>query len=255
MSTHLGLITDRIAKFSIIFGIAFLLVGLALSLVLVPGEAAEVNGQGNCESGWVYKDESSPFGYNGSETITKVIVKSGLGCFPLTISSPSNGCYQATGLGTTSVSVTRIGTPGPDCQEISHAPRVSGFMHFRWSDNKPVARRDTTANSQAPSSMLVLPPRNHQQRPNLLHHRATSHNGATGNHGTTCYHRATSHNGGTGYHGTTCYHRATSHNGGQPLIFVEPGMLGLHDNQLTWSYHGTTRHNRATGYHGTTRHN
>ena len=84
MNKYLSLITDRIAKFSIIFGIAFLLVGLALSLVLVPGEAAEVNGQGNCDTGWVYKDEVAPFGYSGPETIVKVIVKSGLGCFPLT---------------------------------------------------------------------------------------------------------------------------------------------------------------------------
>jgi hypothetical protein len=127
MSTYLSLITDRIGKISIIFGIAFLLVGLALSMVMVPGEATEVNGQGNCDTGWVYKDESSPFSYSGSETIVKAIVKSGQGCFPLTISSPSDGCYQATGLGTTSVSVTRIGIPHGDvCQSISHVKFYAG---------------------------------------------------------------------------------------------------------------------------------
>ncbi len=125
MSAYLSLITDRIAKFSIIFGIAFLLVGLALSMVLVPGEAAEVNGQGNCDTGWVYKDESAPFGYDGDETIIKAIVKSSTSCFPLTIGSPSDGCYQATGLGTTSVSVTRIGT-GSGCKEISHVEFYAG---------------------------------------------------------------------------------------------------------------------------------
>ena len=98
MNTYLSLITDRIGKISIIFGIAFLLVGLALSMVLIPGEAAEVNGQGNCDTGWVKKDETWPFGYNGPDTIIKVIVKSGNSCFPQTIANPNDGCYQATGL-------------------------------------------------------------------------------------------------------------------------------------------------------------
>ena len=103
MSTYFSLITDRIGKTSIIFGIAFILVGLALSMVLIPGEAAGVNGQGNCDTGWVKKDEHPPFGYIGPDTIIKAIVKSGNTCFPLTIANPSDGCYQATGLGTTSV--------------------------------------------------------------------------------------------------------------------------------------------------------
>jgi len=126
MSTHLSLITDRIAKISIIFGIAFLVVGLALSLMLIPGKAAGVNGQGDCSTGYVYKDNNSPFGYDGDEVITKVFVKSGQGCFPLTITNPSDGCYQATGLGTTSVSVTKIGEGrGQVCQDISHVEFLS----------------------------------------------------------------------------------------------------------------------------------
>ena len=125
---NVNLIAKRIAKFFYFFGAACLLVGITLSLVQFAGETAAVNaqGEGNCDTGWVEKDESSPFGYSGSETIIKAIVKSGQGCFPLTIGSPSDGCYQATGLGTTSVSVIRIGTPGQECQEISHVEFYAG---------------------------------------------------------------------------------------------------------------------------------
>ena len=116
----------RITKFSYILGIACLLVGMMFSVVTQTGEAATVNGQGNCSTGWVAKDENAPFEYNGSETIIKAIVKSGRGCFPLTISNPNDGCYKAAGLGTNSVQVTQVGTPGPSCQAISHVEFYSG---------------------------------------------------------------------------------------------------------------------------------
>jgi hypothetical protein len=123
-----NIIAKRIAKFCYIFGAICLVVGLTLLLVQFAGDSIAVSaqGQGNCDTGWVEKDENAPFEYNGSETIIKAIVKSGEGCFPLTIASPSDGCYQATGLGTTSVTVIRIGTPGKDCQEISHVEFYPG---------------------------------------------------------------------------------------------------------------------------------
>ncbi|MCZ6736709.1 MAG: hypothetical protein O7B77_01895, partial [Actinobacteria bacterium] len=31
-----------------------------------------------------------------------------------------NGCYQVSGVGTQTVTVQRVGNPGPDCQDISH---------------------------------------------------------------------------------------------------------------------------------------
>jgi hypothetical protein len=74
----------------------------------------------------VHKDEQAPFGYTGQEIITSVYVKSSKGCFPLTISNPSDGCYQATGLGTSNVSVSNIGTPDNVCKEISHVEFYTG---------------------------------------------------------------------------------------------------------------------------------
>jgi hypothetical protein len=120
--TSVNLIARRIAKFCYLFGLACFLVGLSLSLFQFAGELAAVNaqGQGNCDTGWVEKDEQAPFAYNGQDIITSVYVKSGQGCFLLTMNNPSDGCYQAAGLGTNSVSVTQIGTPGPECQVISH---------------------------------------------------------------------------------------------------------------------------------------
>jgi hypothetical protein len=123
-----NLIAKRIAKLCYLLGAACLLVGLILSVAHFAGSSAEVNaqGQGNCDTGWVDKDEQAPFGYSGQEIITSVYVKSGEGCFLLTINNPSDGCYQAIGLGTNNVSVTQIGTPGPDCQEISHVEFYAG---------------------------------------------------------------------------------------------------------------------------------
>jgi hypothetical protein len=81
-------------------------------------------GQGNCESGYVYKDESSPFTYSGEQIINKVIVKAGSEqstddpCTEFT-QDGNNGCYAVIGLGTTNVSVTKIGE-GRNCKDISH---------------------------------------------------------------------------------------------------------------------------------------
>ncbi len=36
------------------------------------------------------------------------------------------GCYTITGIGTSSVTVERTGTPGPDCQAISHIDVIEG---------------------------------------------------------------------------------------------------------------------------------
>ena len=116
----------HVARFCYIFGASCLIVSLTLSFFQSPGAAAPVAGKGNCDTGWVEKDEQAPFEYNGGEIITSVYVKSGENCFLLTVNNPSDGCYQATGLGSSTVSVTRIGTPGPTCQEISHVEYYAG---------------------------------------------------------------------------------------------------------------------------------
>jgi hypothetical protein len=115
---------NRITYISGMFGIACLLVGLISSFLTQTGEAVTVNS--NCDTGYVEKDESKPFEYNGSETIVKAIVKAGQDCFPLKINSPNDGCYKANGLGTSSVKVSRIGEPSPSCQEISFVEFYAG---------------------------------------------------------------------------------------------------------------------------------
>ncbi len=148
----LNLITKRIAKFCYLLGIAWLLVGITLSVLQFPGLTDTVNaqGQGNCDTGWVEKDEQSPFVYNGQEIITSVYVKSSTECFLLTVNNPSNSCYQATGLGTTSVSVIDIGAPGSGCHEISHVEFYVGQV-----DPSPTPT-NTATNTATPTSTATF---------------------------------------------------------------------------------------------------
>jgi hypothetical protein len=120
----------RITKFSYIFGIACLLVGITFSFVPPPGEAATVNGLGNCSEGFISKDSSAPFKYTGDQNVCKVIVKAGSqnqpdqnACtgikFPPASQTDDRGCYKVSGLGSSSVSVSKVGTD-PSCKDISH---------------------------------------------------------------------------------------------------------------------------------------
>jgi hypothetical protein len=162
-----NLILKRIAKFCYLFGLACVLVGLILSLVQFVGDlsAANAQGEGNCDTGYVEKDEQAPFGYNGQETITSVYVKSGQGCFLLTINNPSDGCYQATGLGSSNVSVTQIGTPGPNCQEISNVEFYAGQVapsatptNTATSTTTPTNTATNTATPTETATIVVTDP-------------------------------------------------------------------------------------------------
>jgi hypothetical protein len=128
MKFHLNL--KRITKFSLLFGMACLLVSITLFSVPSPGEAATVEGKGNCSEGWISKDSNAPFKYNGDQNVCKVIVKAGSqnqddqnACtgikFPPAKQTDSSGCYSVSGLGSSSVSVSKIGT-GDSCKDISH---------------------------------------------------------------------------------------------------------------------------------------
>ncbi len=149
MKSHLNL--QRITKFSFLFGMACLLASITLLSVPLPGEAATVNGQGNCSTGWVAKDGNAPFEYDGSETIIKAIVKSGQGCFSLKIGSSNDGCYKAAGLGSTHVRVTRVGTPGPECQEISHVEFYAGQVEPTPTDPTPTEPTPTEPTPTEPT--------------------------------------------------------------------------------------------------------
>lgn len=110
---------DRLYRIIFVFIIVVL---LSFAVVFI---VANAQGAGNCNSGWTAKDEDAPYKYDGSEIITKVIVKSGLGCFVF-LRDGSNGCYTINGLGTTSVTARLAGTEGPSCQAISHVEFYSG---------------------------------------------------------------------------------------------------------------------------------
>jgi hypothetical protein len=155
MKFHINL--KRITKFSFLFGMACLLVSITLLSVPHPGEAATVAGKGNCDTGWVDKVEQAPFVYDGPETIIKVIVKSGQGCFPLTVSNPNNGCYKASGLGTTHVRVTRVGTPGDECQEISHVEFYAGQVEPTPTDPTPTEPTPTEPTPTEPTPTEPTP--------------------------------------------------------------------------------------------------
>ena len=80
---------------------------------------------GHCAEGYVVKDENGPFTYSGNTPICSVGVKAGSSvstdenaCTMLS-SNGSNGCYEVSGLGTTSVTVTKVGS-GNECKDISY---------------------------------------------------------------------------------------------------------------------------------------
>ena len=90
---------------------------VGLGLIFGPGLAATLfpcGGEITNNSGNVL---TSPNG----EPIIQVVVKAGANCFTATSDGLiHNGCYLVSGIGTDTVTVTRVGTPSPDCQEISH---------------------------------------------------------------------------------------------------------------------------------------
>ncbi len=101
-----------------------LIIFLALTTLLFPFRAQSAP-PGECSQGFVAKDEHSPFEYSGSEIITHVEIKAGSDqstggnqCTTLS-QNGNNGCYTASGLGTTNVTVSKIGS-GNTCKDISH---------------------------------------------------------------------------------------------------------------------------------------
>lgn len=83
-------------------------------------------GKGNCGEGFIYKDSSAPYEYNGDQNICKVKIKAGSqvqgdACFTFKFppSNQNDGCYNVRGLGSSSVRVGGGGTSN-DCKSISH---------------------------------------------------------------------------------------------------------------------------------------
>ncbi|MEN6409910.1 MAG: hypothetical protein ABFD44_09400, partial [Anaerolineaceae bacterium] len=101
-----------------------LIAGMILSAVTSP-----VHAQGNstCEPGAPFYRINGAAGQEtytstASQVITYLYVKAGNaaagGCFKFT-SDGTNGCYTVSGLGTKTVTISRTGTAGPNCQAIS----------------------------------------------------------------------------------------------------------------------------------------
>jgi hypothetical protein len=86
MNSSIYTTSKYIVRVTLFLGSALLLVGILLVSLQPPGEYASAQGQGNCDTGAVFKDESpnpeGVFVYNGQETIIKVFIKSGDNCIP-----------------------------------------------------------------------------------------------------------------------------------------------------------------------------
>lgn len=102
--------------------LAFLLAGVIQPALLTSPAMAQ--GKGNCGSGYVEKlDGPGTVVYSGNQIIDYVIIKAGSqvqgdACYKFT-SNGNDGCYSVSGLGTNTVTVTKIGD-GPNCKDISH---------------------------------------------------------------------------------------------------------------------------------------
>jgi hypothetical protein len=99
--------------------------GLTAAYVLAGPVAAQ--GKGTCIEGATKIDNPGDFEVitaPAGSVITAVAIKAGTECFvfpPLT----SNDCYSVSGLGTSTVTIERIGS-GPACKEISHIEFSTG---------------------------------------------------------------------------------------------------------------------------------
>jgi hypothetical protein len=84
---------------------------------------AQGGGLGNCLGGDATKTPDDPgdtviLTAPAGQVITVVAIKAGTSCIEFT-ADDTIGCYTVSGIGTSSVTVTRSGS-GPSCKEISH---------------------------------------------------------------------------------------------------------------------------------------
>lgn len=161
MKRKLRFLTRQIARLGYIAAFICLGASLILSLFYQPAQAGDLSneplsvafqqGQGDCGSGYVAKDDNSPFSYNGDKIITSVRIKAGSqvqgeACFKISTNG-NHGCYAVQGLGTTSVKVTYLG--GEGCKDISH-------VEF-YSDVEPTSTPTEAPPTATPTDTLVVP--------------------------------------------------------------------------------------------------
>jgi hypothetical protein len=120
------------------FLVAFFGGGILSSSTALAGPGG---GLGNCLGGDATKTPDDPgdvviLTAPDGQVITTVSIKAGTPCFTFTADGSVPGCYTVEGIGTSSVTVTRIGS-GPSCKEISH-------VEFLTSTGPPPPTTTTT---------------------------------------------------------------------------------------------------------------
>jgi hypothetical protein len=120
------------------FLVAFFGGGILSSSTALAGPGG---GVGNCLGGDATKTPDDPgdvviLTAPAGQVITTVSIKAGTPCFTFTADGSVPGCYTVEGIGTSSVTVTRIGS-GPSCKEISH-------VEFLTSTGPPPPTTTTT---------------------------------------------------------------------------------------------------------------
>jgi hypothetical protein len=112
----------RIPKYAALM--TMLSLGLTAAFV-IGGPIANAQGQGNCIEGGSKLDFSAEeYTINADAPITLVAIKAGNDCIEYT-SDSAGPCYAVSGIGTTTVTIERIGS-GRTCKEISHVEYTTG---------------------------------------------------------------------------------------------------------------------------------
>lgn len=140
---------DRLKNVMQLLGLIIIVFVLVFALDYALPEQP-LQGQGNCKAGAVAKDESAPFEYDGTQIITKVIIKSGQECISFKANG-TDGCYWVMGIGTTHVKVSRVGNPSPECQEVSH-------VEFYAEPQEDTATPVSTATRETPFKFWTFTP-------------------------------------------------------------------------------------------------
>jgi hypothetical protein len=114
----------RIPKYAALM--TMLALGLTAAFV-IGGPVASAQGKGTCIEGGTKIDNPGNFEVINVSGITQVSVKAGNDCFyyPPDAGQQTSTCYTVTGLGTSTVTVTKVGA-GPVCKDISHIEYTTG---------------------------------------------------------------------------------------------------------------------------------
>lgn len=112
---------------------------------------AAAQGQGNCLGGGATKidnpGDTTTITAPGGQVITQVAIKAGTPCFIFNADG-TQGCYTVSGIGTSTVTVTRSGS-GPTCKEISHIEYVTGTAPPPPPPPPPTTTTTTTTTTTA----------------------------------------------------------------------------------------------------------